>query len=152
MPNTKKNLLGHLVGIVKGHNLNFELYFIDECQSMESYNRCTKGVYTADYYGWTANISIPTGASARDDWCFCLLNAGLEAFEITYLNYKIDRGSDKLQWFSSYKKMPSKLALNIEEWFEPKTYTIYSNVLQAMWFSDSVDFSFNGVEILVKAI
>ena len=122
---------------------------------MESYNRCTKGVYKLDYFE-TANISIPTGASARDDWCFCHLNNKLNRFEITYLNYKIDRGSDKLQWFSSYKKMPSKLALNIEEpiprFYNAFTYTIYTNVLQAMWFSDSVDFSFNGVEILVKAI
>ena len=117
---------------------------------MESYNRCNKGVFKADYYGWTANISITTGASARDDWCFC--NLKNDAFEITYNNYKIDKSSDKLEWYNSYKKMPSKLALNIQTWFEPITYTIYSNVLQAMWFSDSVDFSFNGVEILVKAI
>ena len=121
---------------------------------MKSYNRCSKGVFNASEYswnnGWNQTIFIGSGASAREDWCFCNFKpySTNNAFEITLHQYTVDSG-DSLKWYNSYKKMQSRLVASGEINY---SITVYSNVLQAMWFSDSLEFLFGGVNITVKAL
>ena len=123
---------------------------------MKSYNRCSKGIFIADEdvntdeYTWNRTIYINSGVSAREDWCFCHFKpySTENAFEISYNKYNVDAG-DTLKWYNSYKKMQSRLVASGDI---NSKITIYTNVLQAMWFSDSLEFLFGGVNITVTAL
>ena len=116
---------------------------------MKTFNRCSKGLFQASDPDWNQTIVIENGRTAREDWCFCNYKpySSDNAFEIIFHDYTVDSG-DELKWFNSYKKMQSRL-IGKGKFYG---YKIYTNVLQAMWFSDSLDFLFNGVNITIKAI
>ena len=109
--------------------------------------------YQADYYGWTQTFTITSGSYANSDWCFCHYQPYSDEhfFKVTYNKFKTDL-SDELKWFSSYKKMPSKLKKSTSGRLEMgESFNIYSMVVQAQWISTSIQLLFEGVNVTIEA-
>ena len=126
---------------------------INECELMNEFNRCSGGTFQAQMNGWSKNIIIDNGGYNQTDWCFCHFHLHRDAyFKVTYHTFKGDLG-DEMLWYSSYKKMPSKLEDSTRNSL-PVTFSFrsYSTVLQGQWISSSFQLLFQGVNITIEAL
>ena len=108
----------------------------------------------AEYYRWNYTFTITSGSYANTDWCFCHYQpySSEHFFKITFNKFQTDY-SDKLNWFSHYKKMPSKLSKTTSGRLKNvETFSIYSMIVQAQWISSSVQLFFDGVNITIEAL
>ena len=127
--------------------------FSDECELLQEFNECANGIFKVDKYGWTQNITINSGIYSNSDWCFCHMEpySNENYFKITFDKFKADF-NDELKWFSHYKKMPSKEMRSDSGFLYLKeSFSIYSNVMQAQWISNSFQLLFDGVHVKIEA-